>query len=97
MSEGELRLTLSPDENRAEALRRVARLTRRENHILAGLTNGRSITSIAAVLSMTLQQAEQARRILMEKLCARTTADAVRIGIYARVLWPYPGQTEHVP
>ena len=84
-----LSVTLSPDESRAEALRRVARLSPRENDILAGLTNGRSITSIAVVMSMTFQQAQQARHVLMEKLRARTTADAVRIGIYARLRWPY--------
>ena len=80
---------MSLDENREEALRLIAHLSRQENQILAGLTNGRSITSIAAALSIALHEAEHARHVLMEKLSARTTADAVRIGIYANVPWPH--------
>jgi FixJ family two-component response regulator len=76
------------DENRKEALRMVAGLSRQEKQILAGLANGRTITSIAAALSIAPQEAEHARNVLMEKLSARTTADAVRIGIYANVSWP---------
>jgi two-component system, LuxR family, response regulator FixJ len=76
------------DENRKEALRLVARLSRQEKQILAGLANGRTTTSIAAALSIVPQEAEHARSVLMEKLSARTTADAVRIAIYANVSWP---------
>ena len=75
--------------NRQEALRLVATLSYQEKQILAGLVNGRSIRSIAASLSIAAHEADHAGHTLMEKLSARTTADAVRIGIYASLPWPY--------
>ena len=75
-------------DHRQAALRLVATLSYQEKQILAGLANGRSIRSIASSLSIAAHEADQARHMLMEKLSARTTADAVRIGIYASLPWP---------
>lgn len=67
--------------NRQEALRLAATLTQNERVILALLVNGHSSRSIAAFLSTTVREAERVKQSAMEKLCARTTTDAVRIGI----------------
>lgn len=71
------------DNHRAEALELVARLSEREKRILAALVDGNSISAIAAILSIETREVEQAKRLLLEKLSADTTADAVRIGIYS--------------
>jgi FixJ family two-component response regulator len=76
-------------DSRQEALRLVASLGDKEKQILIGLVQGLPITSIAASLFISAQQAEQATQALMEKLSARSTADLVRIGIYARLPTPH--------
>ena len=72
-----------------QALGLVATLTIHENQILAGLVGGQSMGSIAASLSIPLHEATHAKQVLMEKLSARTTADVVRIGIYASASCPH--------
>jgi two-component system, LuxR family, response regulator FixJ len=74
---------------RQQALKLVASLSPKEAQILAGLVNGCSLTSIAASLSIDADEVEKAKRVLMDKLSARNTADAVRIGLYANVSWPH--------
>jgi FixJ family two-component response regulator len=75
------------DDDREHAARAVASLTDQEKRVLDGLVSGRSIASIAAFLSISTPEAAAAREVLMKKLGARTTADAVRIGIYVSVQW----------
>ena len=72
-----------------EAVCLVATLGHQEKQIIACLVSGHSITSIAASLSIDPHSAEHAKQSLMKKLSAGSTADVVRIGIYARVSWPH--------
>jgi len=76
------------DEQQA-AIQLIASLRDEERQIVAGLVNGRSIASIAADLSIAPAEAEHAIQVLMEKLSAKTTADVVRIGLYASVSLPH--------
>lgn len=76
---------MSVDDARNRALRLIAALSPQEVEIVACLVCGYSIETIAALLSMTPQAATQAKQGVMEKLSAGSTADVVRIGIYARV------------
>jgi FixJ family two-component response regulator len=77
------------NDSRLKALQVVSKLDQKENLILAGLVNGLSIGSIASILSIPVSEARRAKTVLMDKLEAKTTADAVRIGIYANVRWPH--------
>ena len=74
---------MPPSEHHEQVLDLIARLTRRENQILERLVGGQSMSSISASLSLSLEETTQAKQELMDKLSARTTADLVRIGIYA--------------
>jgi FixJ family two-component response regulator len=71
-----------------EAVRLIATLNRQEKQIIAFIVSGHSITSIAASLSIDPHFAEHAKQLIMKKLSARSTADVVRIGIYAGVSSP---------
>ena len=81
--------TSSSNENREEALRLVACLSRLENEILGGLVNGHSVGSIAAILSLAPAQVERTKGSMMLRLSALATADAIRIGLYAGVQWEH--------
>ena len=76
------------DDNQIEAQKLVRELNQRELQVLAGLVDGFSTTSIAASLSISPQEAARTTNVLMEKLSAKTTADAVRVGLYASVQRP---------
>jgi FixJ family two-component response regulator len=80
---------MKTDDSRQKALEVVSKLTQEERLILGGLVNGLTIGDIATGLSIPYIQVERAKAVLMDKLSAKTTADAVRIGIYANVRWPH--------
>lgn len=60
-------------------------LTDLECKVLAGLVRGESLKSLSVALSISPERVLEARDVLLEKLCAETTADLVRIGLVARV------------
>lgn len=49
------------------------------------LVRGCSLIWIAAEMGITLEEAVLLKASLMKKLAARQTADAIRLGIHARV------------
>lgn len=74
---------------RAQAKASVGQLTGREHDVLVSLLNGNSNKQIAAELELSPRTVEIYRKNVMRKLDARSTSDAVRIGIYAD-LWELP-------
>lgn len=74
---------------RARAKASVDQLTGREHDVLVSLLNGNSNKQIAAELELSPRTVEIYRKNVMRKLDARSTSDAVRIGIYAD-LWELP-------
>ena len=79
---------------RENALRRLSLFARQclvgaldagERQILRCVVSGMSSRGIAAAKEIGLAQVEDFRRSMMGKLLARTTADAVRIGLLAEV------------
>ena len=60
-------------------------LTDVECKVLAGLVRGESLKSLSVALSISPEPVLETKNALMEKLCAETTADLVRIGLVARV------------
>ena len=56
-----------------------------ECKVLAGLVRGESLKSLSVALSISPEPVLETKDALMEKLCAETTADLVRIGLVARV------------
>lgn len=74
---------------RAQAKASVGQLTGREHDVLVSLLSGNSNKQIAAELELSPRTVEIYRKNVMRKLDARSTSDAVRIGIYAD-LWELP-------
>lgn len=74
---------------RARARASVEQLTGREHDVLVSLLHGNSNKQIAAELDLSPRTVEIYRKNVMRKLDARSTSDAVRIGIYAD-LWELP-------
>jgi len=70
----------------AEARSLVKQLTPREHDVLVSMLNGNSNKQIAAQLEVSPRTVEIYRKNVMRKFDARSTSDAVRIGIYAD-LW----------
>ena len=70
-----------------QAKREVARLTQRQQQVLMGIVQGSSNKQIARDLGISPRTVEIHRGLMMERLEARTTADAMRIGIYACLDW----------
>jgi len=66
-----------------EARRLVAALDPEERRVLTDLVHGKSLQAIAADLGIFQFDAEAAKSKLLRKLNAATTADLIRIGIYA--------------
>jgi two-component system response regulator FixJ len=75
-----------------EARAMVARLEPIERSILVGLLDGASTKLLASSLQMDLAVIENHRAIMMNKLNAGSTADAVRIALLACMDTP-PGRT----
>ena len=69
--------------DRARARAATARLSKVEQMILRGIANGESSKSIGALLEMQISAIEDLRAILMSKINAGSTADAVRIALFA--------------
>lgn len=69
--------------NAMTARRVVETLSPREREVLRGLVNGASNKEIAVALAISPRTVEIHRAKMMRKLNASTTADAVRIGLYA--------------
>ncbi len=74
---------------KGQARTAVERLTGREHEVLVSLVNGNSNKQIAADLDLSPRTVEIYRKNVMRKLEAKSTSDAVRIGIYAD-LWDVP-------
>lgn len=70
-------------DKRAFAQAMVADLSVEEAGFLRGLVAGDSQTTICFRMNLAQHRAEAVRQRLMKMLGARSTADAVRIGIYA--------------
>ena len=68
-----------------EAKSAVARLTARQRQVLQGVLHGYSNKQIARDLGISPRTVEIHRGYMMDRLDAKTTADAVRIGIYAEI------------
>lgn len=67
----------------AEARSAVAKLTRRQRQVLHGIVQGGSNEQIARILRISSRTVNLHRHAMMDRLKVRTTADAVRVGIYA--------------
>lgn len=71
------------DKERAEAREKLAKLNQVEASILLGLVHGEAIARICLDLGLNGQNAQSVFGTVMEKIGARSCADAVRIGLYA--------------
>ena len=69
-------------ERRQNALARLEALTDREREVLRHLIQGHSSKDIGAILAISPRTVEVHRASLIAKLAARSTSDAIRIGIY---------------
>ncbi len=66
------------------AARRVAKLSPRQRQVLAGIIDGRRNKQIAAELGIEERTVKMHRAVLLKKLGAASTADAIRIGLAGR-------------
>ena len=72
-------------DSRTVARRLIDRLDATERQILRYLIRGTSNKDIAARMGIGLENVETDRATMMEKLQAKRTADAVRIGLLGEV------------
>lgn len=63
------------------AARRVAALSRRQRQVLDGIIDGRRNKQIAADLGIEERTVKMHRAVLLKRLGAASTADAIRIGL----------------
>ena len=63
------------------AAQRVAALSRRQRQVLAGIIDGRRNKQIAADLGIEERTVKMHRAVLLKRLGAASTADAIRIGL----------------
>lgn len=68
-----------------EARRAIANLTERQRQVLQGVLLGNSNKQIARDLGISHRTVENHRACMMDRLRAKSTADAVRIAIYAEI------------
>lgn len=80
---------------KTNAKRPVERLTGREHDVLLSLLDGNSNKQIAADLDLSPRTVEFYRKNVVQKLEAKSTSEAVRIGVYAD-LWEPPGATPFI-
>ena len=73
------------ENSRAAARRLVATLDATELQVLHCLVRGMSVRQTATMAGLDAEHIERVRATMMQKLSARTTADAVRNGIYAGI------------
>jgi two-component system response regulator FixJ len=69
----------------ADAVRRVSTLSARERDVLDGLLAGRSNKLIAYDLGISVRTVEVHRARMMERLGLRQLAEAIRLGVTARL------------
>jgi FixJ family two-component response regulator len=67
----------------SQALLLIRSLSLTELQMLRGMVAGESLSAIAFRLALDGPEAQKHRDSMMQKLGATSTADAVRIGIYA--------------
>ena len=86
-----------PDRDRdiAEAVRRLASLTPRERDVLGGLVAGRPNKLIAYDLGISVRTVEVHRARMMERLGVRQLAEAIRLGVMARLDASPPGNNRN--
>ena len=72
----------------AEAVRRIATLSPRERDVLDGLMAGRPNKLIAYELGISVRTVEVHRARMMERLGVRQFAEAIRLGVMARLNAP---------
>jgi two-component system response regulator FixJ len=75
----------------ADATRRIDTLSPREREVLEGLIDGRSNKMIAHQLGLSVRTIEVHRARMMERLGMRQLAEALRLGIMARLSSRRPG------
>src|SRR3954471_16586165 len=73
------------DRDIADAVRRVAALSPREREVLDGLMAGRPNKLIAYHLGISVRTVEVHRARMMERLGMRQFAEAIRLGVMARL------------
>jgi two-component system response regulator FixJ len=76
------------DRDIAEAVRRIATLSPRERDVLDGLMAGRPNKLIAYELGISVRTVEVHRARMMERLGVRQLAEAIRLGVMARLNAP---------
>ena len=74
------------EKRRAAARQRVEALTKRERDVLIGVAEGDSNKEIAIRLGLSPRTVEIHRGNMLSRLDARSTADAVRIGLYSELI-----------
>lgn len=70
--------------SRMRAADLVARVSSSEHRVLDLIVDGHSLAKIAGELGLSLQETVLIKAALLRKLKAKTTADLVRIGLYAQ-------------
>jgi two-component system response regulator FixJ len=71
---------------RSDARARVEKLTPRQLQVLRGMASGDPSKVIAHNLSLSIRTVEAYRALLLERIAARTTAEAVRIAVRAGLM-----------
>lgn len=66
-----------------EAHRLVRSLDEDERRVLAGIVQGKSLQAVAGEMGISEGVVEDAHSEILRKFAVRTTADLVRIGLYA--------------
>jgi two-component system response regulator FixJ len=86
-----------PDRDRdiADAVRRIAGLSPRERDVLDGLVAGRPNKLIAYDLGISVRTVEVHRARMMERLGVRQLAEAIRLGVMARLDASPPGNNRN--
>jgi FixJ family two-component response regulator len=74
--------------NQIQARRLVGFLDQHELSVLSRLVDGESTSSIAHELGPPVSEIEKARSEILRKFGVGTTADLIRIGIYAELQGP---------
>jgi two-component system response regulator FixJ len=77
--------TVDRSREAAEAAQRVAALSRREREVLDALMAGRSNKVIAFDLGISVRTVEVHRARMMERLGANQLAEAIRLGVMAKM------------
>jgi two-component system response regulator FixJ len=79
---------IARDRDIAEAVQRIATLSPRERDVLDGLMAGRPNKLIAYQLGISVRTVEVHRARMMERLGVRQLAEAIRLGVMARLSAP---------